>query len=218
MGARTPILEEMHLWVLLAYSSALFVLAGACWLGARLVRRATERQDSLEAEQAKKGEYMPWATVRSVASSAPATPWRPRLEAALEVATWTLAWWGMSVTFTLVNKYFLGYWRPPVRHGQTVAPGFPFAVTTTTMHLSMKVLLSTATVKWRSRRLERRLASDEASHAEATATMTRTAGTTSMPMNKNPSMRTAKARLRQLAALSSATGSASPYWSFMTQD
>ena len=74
MGARTPILEEMHLWVLLAYSSALFVLAGACWLGARLVRRATERQDSLEAEQAKKGEYMPWATVRSVASSAPATP------------------------------------------------------------------------------------------------------------------------------------------------
>ncbi|KAH8059059.1 hypothetical protein JL722_5610 [Aureococcus anophagefferens] len=37
------------------------------------------------------------------------------------------------------------------------------------MHLSMKVLLSTATVKWRSRRLERRLASDEASHAEATA-------------------------------------------------
>ena len=169
MGARTPILEEMHLWVLLAYSSALFVLAGACWLGARLVRRATERQDSLEAEQAKKGEYMPWATVRSVASSAPATPWRPRLEAALEVATWTLAWWGMSVTFTLVNKYFLGYWRPPVRDGQTVAPGFPFAVTTTTMHLSMKVLLSTATVKWRSRRLERRLASDEASHAEATA-------------------------------------------------
>ena len=44
------------------------------------------------------------------------------------------------------------------------------------------------------------------------------AGTTSMPMNKNPSMRTAKARLRQLAASSSATGSVSPYSSFMTQD
>ena len=171
MGARTPVLEALHLWVLLAYSGALFVLAVCCWVGARLVRRSHERLNDLEAEQAKKGEYMPWATVRSVASSAPNAPWRPRVEAALVVATWTLAWWGMSVTFTLVNKYFLRYWRPALRRGvgDDLSPGFPFAVTTTTMHLTMKVVLSTLTVAWRSRRLERRLALDEASHAEATS-------------------------------------------------
>ena len=48
MGARTPVLEALHLWVLLAYSGALFVLAVCCWVGARLVRRSHERLNDLE--------------------------------------------------------------------------------------------------------------------------------------------------------------------------
>lgn len=163
--AAPDVVAELHLGWLVGYSFVLLSLAGACWLGARCVQRSIEKR---AASEALEGEYMPWAKVGSGGAN-PSPPWRPRLVEALRVGSYALTWWGMSVSFTLVNKYFLGYWRPPAREGAYVAAGFPFAVTTTAAHLSMKVALSTLTVKARARRLARRLASDEASHDEATS-------------------------------------------------
>ncbi|KAJ1447724.1 triose-phosphate transporter family-domain-containing protein [Pelagophyceae sp. CCMP2097] len=64
----------------------------------------------------------------------------------LEVATRTLVWFAISVSFTVVNKYFLLYWDSGGPH-----LGFRFALSTTTVHLIVKSVLSSATVRMRGR-------------------------------------------------------------------
>ncbi len=138
--ARTPILEELHLWALLGYTCVTGTLALICLLCAHQLQKAHDREAAREAREARRGDYAPWSVV---------TENGPRAATYARIAAYAFAWWALSVSFTLVNKYFLYYWKPPTKPGVFVPPGFPFAVTTTTLHLTMKVVLSTLTIRWR---------------------------------------------------------------------
>ena len=164
--ARTPILEELHLWALLGYTCVTGTLALICLLCAHQLQKAHDREAAREAREARRGDYAPWSVVTENGAKS-TSPWRPRAATYARIAAYAFAWWALSVSFTLVNKYFLYYWKPPTKPGVFVPPGFPFAVTTTTLHLTMKVVLSTLTIRWRQYRLAKRLASDEASAEEA---------------------------------------------------
>ena len=163
---RTPITEQLHLWALVGYTCVTGLLALICLLCAHQLQKTHERAAAKEAREARRGDYAPWSVVTENGARS-GNPWRPRTATHLRIAAYAFSWWALSVSFTLVNKYFLYYWKAPARPGVFVPPGFPFAVTTTTLHLTMKVVLSTATIRWRQYRLAKRLSRDEASAEEA---------------------------------------------------
>uniref|UniRef100_A0A7S2FM58 Sugar phosphate transporter domain-containing protein n=1 Tax=Florenciella parvula TaxID=236787 RepID=A0A7S2FM58_9STRA len=101
-----------HLGVLIAYSCVAFSLAGMSAVGARVLKHQSR--------------YRPQAKAANLVQM-------------MDVGTYVFLWFGISVTFTLLNKWFLTYWRG----------GFSFPITGTTGHIAMKALLARGLVDGR---------------------------------------------------------------------